>query len=303
VRIGAHVSASGGLKLAMPRAAAIGAECAQLFVGAPQRWFSARYDDDDITAFHCLAEDLGIGPNVVHALYLVNLASSDTTLRQRSINALVNQMHWCERLDIFGLVVHVGSGKGTIPHAKALDLVVDGVGQVLKRSADVSFLVENTAGMGSSIGSDFAEIGTIVARLGRDPRLGVCLDTAHTFEAGHDIRTREGLEAVLDSFDREVGLDRLAAVHVNDSKTPFGSNVDRHENLGRGYLGEEALGYFMTHPAVQNLPFYLEVPGFAGRGPDRENVEILRRLAGQPPLPLPPARVLDVPADEALVIP
>src|SRR5207302_426592 len=148
---------------------------------------------------------------------------------------------------------------------------------------------ENTAGMGSSIGSDFADIGSIIQRLDRDPRLGVCLDTAHTFEAGHDIRTRDTLDRVFDAFDREIGLEWLAAIHANDSKTPFGSNVDRHENIGLGHIGEETFGHFMTHSAVADLPFFLEVPGLAHKGPDRPNIDVLRRLAGVPALPAPPA--------------
>jgi apurinic endonuclease APN1 len=302
MRIGAHVSTAGGLANALPRAAAIGAECIQLFVGAPQRWFSAKYSDDDVALFRERAAELGIGPNVVHAVYLVNLASADTKLRDRSIHALVNQMHWCERLGVFGLVVHVGSGKGAVAHDEAVEMVVDGVERVLSRSSTAHFLIENTAGMGTSIGSDFKDIGTIVHRLGRDSRLGVCLDTAHTFEAGHDIRTRDCLDLVLENFDREVGLDRLMVIHANDSKTAFGSNVDRHDNIGAGHLGEECLGTFMTHPAVQELPFYLEVPGIAGHGPDRQNVDALRRLAGLPALELPTAPLAEL-EDESLVIP
>jgi deoxyribonuclease-4 len=282
----------------MTRAAAIGAECAQIFVGAPQRWFSASFADADVAKYRRLENELSIGPNVVHALYLVNLASPDDTLRERSINALVNQMHWCERLGIMGLIVHVGSEKGLPSHEDALGRVTDAMAQILARSESVAFLVENTAGMGSSIGSDFADIGEIFDRLGRDGRLGVCLDTAHTFEAGYDIATRDGLEQVLDRFDRTVGLDRLRAIHANDSKTKFGSNVDRHENIGQGFLGEDGFGNFMTHPAMQELPFYLEVPGFAGRGPDRENVDALRRLAGLPALPPPQPTDLPSPPED-----
>jgi len=268
----------------MTRAAAIGAECAQLFVGAPQRWFGAKYEDADLAEFRRLAAELGIGPNVVHALYLVNLAAPDPELRTRSINALVNQMHWCEKLGIMGLVVHVGSRKNVVPHQEALDAVAEGIEKILARSSTVRFLIENTAGMGTSIGSDFADIGFLVDRLGRDERLGVCLDTAHTFEAGHDIRTRDSLEAVFDEFDHFVGVDRLAAIHANDSKTPFASHVDRHENIGYGHIGEESFGYFLEHAAVRDVPLYLEVPGMTGRGPDRANIDVLRRLAGLVPL-------------------
>jgi deoxyribonuclease IV len=287
VRIGAHVSAAGGLPNTLDRALQIGAECAQIFVGAPQRWAGAAYSDVDVAAFVARQHELGIGPNVVHAPYLVNLAAPDPELRQRSIDALIAQMRWSDRLGIMGLVVHVGSGKGALSHEEALALVIDGIGQVLASSDRASFLIENTAGMGSSIGSSFADIGRIVVGLGGDPRVRVCLDTAHTFEAGYDITTKSGLDEVFEEFDEHVGLRRLAAIHANDSKTRFGSNVDRHENIGSGFLGEEAFGYFMTHPAVRDLPFYLEVPGLEGKGPDRENVDALRRLAGLPGLERP----------------
>jgi deoxyribonuclease-4 len=251
-----------------------------------------------VAQFRDRREEAGIRSVVCHALYLVNLASPDPALRQRSIDALVNQMHWCERLGIMGLIVHVGSGKGSLDHAEAIEHVVFGIEQILARSASVAFLVENTAGMGMSIGSDFADIGEIFQRLGHDPRLGVCLDTAHTFEAGYDIATHDGLELVLEQFDHDVGLDRLRAIHANDSKTKFGSNVDRHANIGQGYLGEDGMGTFMTHPAMRDLPFYLEVPGLAGRGPDRENIALLRRLAGLPALPPLPGAASETPDPE-----
>jgi deoxyribonuclease-4 len=284
MRIGAHVSAAGGVAHTIPRAVAIGAECAQFFVGPPQRWASPPLTDADVAEFRQRTVAGGIGPNVVHALYLVNLASPDPELRARSVAALIDQIRWCERLGVLGLIVHVGSGKGVSSREEALANVVDGIAQVLAASTWGRFLIENTAGMGMSIGSDFADIGEIRRRLGNDAQLGMCLDTAHTFEAGHNITTRDGLDGVLEELDRAVGLDALAAIHANDSKTRFGSNVDRHANIGAGHLGEEGLGWFMTHPAVQHLPFYLEVPGLAGHGPDRPNIDALRRLAGLPPL-------------------
>jgi len=280
MRIGAHVSAAGSLVNTMDRAARIGAECAQIFVWAPQRWAGPGFSDDEIAAFHERQQALGIGPNVVHALYLVNLAAPDPALRRRSIDALTTQMGWCDRLGAMGLIVHVGSGRGVSSRDECLECVIDGIGEVLAHSSKSSFIIENTAGMGSSIGSSFADIGDIVRGLGRDDRVRMCLDTAHTFEAGHDITTKDGLDAVFEELDREVGLDRLVAIHANDSKTKFKSNVDRHENIGQGYMGEEAFGHFMTHSAVQKLAFYLEVPGREGKGPDRENINVLRRLAG-----------------------
>ena len=286
MRIGAHVSGSGGLLRTIERAVEIGAECAQIFVGAPQRWAGASYSDQEVADFRALAASHDVGPNVVHALYLVNLASLDLELRERSVQALITQMAWCDRLEALGLVVHVGSSKGASSRAESISAVVSGIERVLAATKQAMFLVENTAGMGESIGSDFADIGQIIQQLGGDQRVGVCLDTAHTFEAGHDISTRDGLDSVLDSFDRLVGLDRLQALHANDSKTAFGSKVDRHENIGRGHLGEDAFGYVMTHPALQDQPFFLEVPGLAGKGPDSENIDVLRRLAGLGPSPI-----------------
>jgi len=288
MRIGAHVSTSGAIPRAIERATKIGAECVQIFVGAPQRWSHLPYADEDIAEFQRLSAEFGIGPNVVHALYLVNLASPDSILQARSIESLIDQMHWTEVLGALGLIVHIGSRVGSRSPEEAMDRAVEGIGEVLQHSRSARFLIENTAGMGTSIGSSFAEIGEIIRRLDGDERLGVCLDTAHTFESGHDFSTRDGLEAVLDEFDREIGLHRLAAIHANDSKTPLGSNVDRHENIGQGFLGEATLELFMRHPAVQHLPFFLEVPGFARKGPDRENVELLRRLAGLPARAPPP---------------
>jgi|SRR5579871_1992805 len=285
MRIGAHVSAAGGIQNTMIRAANIGADCAQLFVGPPQRWFGPAHRQEDIDEFCRLAASLSIGPNVVHALYLVNLASPDPVQRQRSVAALVHQMHWSQRIDAMGLVVHVGSRKGVVAVDEALDFVVAGIEEILTRSTGPMFLIENTAGMGTSIGSDFADIGAIIHRLGNDSRVGVCLETAHTFEAGRDIRTRLEIEAVFDEFDRTIGLEHLYAIHANDSKTPLGSNVDRHENIGMGHIGAEAFGAFLNHPAVADLPFYLEVPGLLGHGPDRENIALLRQLAGLASLP------------------
>ena len=284
MRIGAQVSTAGAMNEAILRAMQIGAECAQIFVGAPQRWKHPSYADDDVAHFRRLAAEAGVGPNVVHARYLVNLASPDPALQARSVESLVDQMQWCDALGVLGLVAHVGSRVGRATHDEAMDRVVAGVGEVLKRSRSAHFLIENTAGMGTSVGSNFAEIGEIIRRLDADPRIGVCLDTAHTYEAGYDYSTPAGLEAVLGEFDREVGLHRLRAIHANDSKTPLGSRVDRHANIGQGHIGEEAFALLMRHPTMAHLPFFLEVPGLAGKGPDRENINALRRAADLCPL-------------------
>ena len=143
-------------------------------------------------------------------------------------------------------------------------------------------LFETSAGAGATLGGTFEELGEMIRRVGGPANLGACIDTAHVFTAGYDLRTEDGLEATLAAFDREVGLGRLGAVHLNDSKAPFGSNKDRHENLGDGAIGAEALARFVRHPALGACPIYLEVPGYAKDGPDRPNMERLYQLAGRP---------------------
>jgi deoxyribonuclease-4 len=251
-----------------------------MFVGAPQRWTSADPRSEDVETFRRLAARSGIGPNVLHAPYLVNLASPDPALRQRSADALANQMYWSDHLGAMGIVVHVGSGKGEASREQCLAWVTEGIARILEESTGY-FLIENTAGMGQSIGADFAEIGWIIKALGGHPRVRVCLDTAHTFAAGFDISTASGLDYVLGLFGERIGLDRLAAIHANDSKAPFASGLDRHENIGHGTLGAEAFRALLAHPAVQPLPIYLEVPGFEGKGPDLRSINTLRRLAGR----------------------
>jgi deoxyribonuclease-4 len=217
----------------------------------------------------------GLGPLFVHAPYLINLASTRPDLRAKSIAALRSQLQWADRIGAVGVVVHVGSGDDDPLSAAAAALaeVLDGLpGQSL-------LLLENDAGAGHRIGRTLTEIGDLIARNGGSARIGVTLDTCHLLGSGYDIRTAEGLEAMLAEADRAFGLGRIRLVHANDSKAELGSNKDRHENIGLGYIGEEAFARILHHPAFANVPFVLEVPGFAGDGPDAENLAILRRLA------------------------
>lgn len=280
MKIGAHVSTSGGVHTAVGRAVDIGANCIQIFAGPPQRWAGAAFKDQDVAEFQRMLTEHEIGPVFIHASYLINLASSDGVLREKSLNSLLDGLRWADRLGADGVITHLGSSKdGDIAEAEAL--VADGVAAVLADSpSSVSLLLETCAGQGNTIGRRFEQIATVISRAGDDARLKVCLDTAHIFEAGYDISTEEGLEQVLGMFDRTVGLSRLSAIHVNDSKTPLGSNVDRHENIGFGHLGDDAIGRIIRHPNLRRLPFILEVPGMDKEGPDRPNIDALKRLAG-----------------------
>jgi len=280
VRIGAHVSTSGGVQTAIGRALAIGANCIQIFAGPPQRWAAATFKDEDVAAFRHLSAEQDIQPVFIHSAYLINLASADPALRDKSKSSLLTGLESAEKLGAVGVITHLGSSKdGDLQEAEAR--VCDAISSVLSDApSSVWLLLETCAGQGNTIGRRFEQIGDILTRTGGDPRLRVCLDTAHVFEAGYDITSGEGLESVLEEFDQAISLSRLAAIHVNDSKTPLGSNVDRHENIGFGLMGEDTFAQVLHHPALRPLPFLLEVPGLTNEGPDRPNVEALRRLAG-----------------------
>lgn len=273
--LGAHVGASGGLHLSVGRAQAMGAQAMQIFVGAPQNWADAKYPQEQVDKLKAELAATGLGPLFVHALYLVNLASPKPDLRAKSIAALRSQLVWADRIGAQGVVVHVGSGDAdplTLA-ASALSEVLDGL------PGEAKLLLENDAGAGHRIGSRLSEIGELIARNNGNPRLGVTLDTCHLLGSGYEIRTEEGLAAMLAEADASFGVERIRLVHANDSKTDLGSNKDRHENIGQGFIGEEAFTRILHHPVFAAVPFVLEVPGFAGEGPDAENIAILKRLA------------------------
>ena len=274
-RIGAHVSCTGGLPRAVERALEIGAECLQVFVGAPQNWASPKIPDDEIGAFRAAMDAASLHPLFVHAPYLINLASLRPEVRGASRRALVEQLGWADRIGALGVVVHVGSGGDD-----AMEKAASGLREVLSRHPGAAWLIlENDAGSGHRIGRTFAELGALIGETGGDERVRVCLDTAHSLAAGYELRTPEGLESTIDEIEREVGLSRLALIHANDSKVDLGRNVDRHDNIGRGKIGLEAFARILTNPRFANLPCVLEVPGYDGEGPDAINVEALRCLA------------------------
>jgi deoxyribonuclease-4 len=230
-----------------------------------------------VAAFRQRSEETGIVPAFLHGTYLMNFGSPDAALLERSIGALAASMECAARIGALGVIFHSGSHMGA-GYEAVMDQEVAALVQVLERSPSGPWLViENAAGMGNHIGAGFAEIGRIMKGVG-DPRVKVCLDTAHTLAAGYDIAHPDGLERTVEEFDREIGLANLVAFHANDSKIPLGGGVDRHENIGEGHIGTEGFGTLLSHPAFRDVPFLLEVPGFEGNGPDRENVERLKAI-------------------------
>jgi deoxyribonuclease-4 len=276
-RIGAHVN--GGLKGGVARALEIGAEALQIFIGSPQSWRPPNPQPKEIAGFRQGVAEHRLGPVFVHGLYLINLGAGREEVYEKSVASLAAQLRLADRAGAAGLIFHPGSA-GSATFEEALPRVVAALERVLDGYAGAARLVlEVCAGQGQTIGDRFEELQAILAALGNDPRLAICWDTCHLFNAGYDIATADGLERTVAEFDRLIGLDRLIVVHANDSKSPLGSNVDRHENIGRGHIGEAAFARMLHHLALRDLPWILEVPGYDNEGPDRPNVETLRRLA------------------------
>ena len=275
--IGAHVSTAGGVEKSIKRAQDIGAECMQVFASSPRTWKFRPIPDDNASKFRTAASEASMGPTVLHASYLVAIASSDPALVERSVQSLINHLRASEQLGALGLIFHPASHKGRGFDA-VFDQFVTNVQTVLDEAPGESLLMlETSAGSGDHIGSKFEELGKLIKAIDH-PRVAVCLDTQHVWAAGYDIVDKDGFEATIDEFDRDIGLDLLRSVHANDSKRELGSSVDRHDNIGEGLIGEAGFANVMSHPAFKDLPFYLEVPGFDKSGPDKPNVEALKRI-------------------------
>ena len=277
MKVGAHVSSAGGLDKAIDRGQEMGAETIQIFVSSPQGWAFKPIAPAVIEKFNDKAAQSGIGPNFLHCIYLVSLGAPTEEHLQKSVGALTNYMQAAGEIGASGVIFHTGSHRGA-GYDAVFDQAVGAMQEVLKASPeDVSLLIENSAGMGDHICSSFQEIGRLMKAVA-SPRVKVCLDTQHLFAAGYNIVDKNGLERTMEEFDREIGLDKLMAVHANDSKTPLASAVDRHENVGEGHMGVEGFRVIMGHPAFRDVPFLLEVPGADGKGPGRADVDVLKGI-------------------------
>lgn len=280
MRIGAHISSAGGCQTVFGRAAEIGAEAIQLFVSAPQQWKAPNISEVQEAAFKAGFAAAG-GPVFFHGVYLVNFGASDEGIQARSVESLKNYLLWADRLSATGTIFHVGSHLGA-----GFEAVLPQICQLMRATLDSApgsskLLMETNAGQGACVGRTFAELGAILRGLDNDPRIGICIDTCHVFAMGYDIATREGCEMAMTEFDREIGLDRLLAVHANDSKMPLGGVRDRHENIGDGHIGYEGFRSVMSHSAFRDVPFLLEVPGLEGKGPDAANIERLKTIRAE----------------------
>ena len=276
MELGAHVSAAGGVDKAVGRAAAIEAEAIQLFASSPRGWKFRPIPDDKAESYKEKAASEGVGSTFLHGSYLVNIGGKPD-LVEKSIDSLVNHMNAAAQLGARGVIFHSGSHKG-VGFDAVFDQAINALTQVLDSTDDeVQLIIENCAGMGAQIGASFAELGRMIKAVD-SPRLTICLDTEHAFAAGYNIADPEGLEKSMVEFDAEIGLDKLVVVHANDAKVEFGSGIDRHENIGEGYIGIKGFETIMAHAAFADVPFLLEVPGTDRKGPDKPNLDRLKEI-------------------------
>ena len=276
---GAHVSASGGIHTTLDRAQAMRAEAVQLFTQSPRTWRPTNHDPANFETFKCRRKELKIAPGgvVAHALYLVNLAASDNEIHKKSRAALRDTTEVAGAIDADGVVFHVGSHLGAGLEA-GMKRCVPAIKEALELCTDTTWLLmEDSAGAGGTIGRSLEELAQLLDACDGHERLGVCLDTCHLFVSGVDITKREVVDELLEELDDLIGLDRLRALHVNDARDPLGSNRDRHANIGEGVIGSK-LGVFLSHPKLQGLPAFLEVPGADDHGPDANELKKVRRL-------------------------
>jgi deoxyribonuclease-4 len=258
--IGAHVSISGGCENAPQNAESFGAKAFAMFTRNQRRWTSKPLTNKNITRFKENCKNAGYNPKQIlpHDGYLINLGNPEKEALEKSRDAFLEEMQRCEQLDLRYLNFHPGSHLKKIDPDKCLERIAESVNLVLEQTSGVTAVIENTAGQGTNMGYQFEHLARIIGQIEDKSRIGVCLDTCHTYSAGYDIKTSKGFENTLHEFDSIVGIDYLKAMHLNDSKKPFGSRVDRHESIGKGSLGLETFKFIMNDPRFDNIPMVLE---------------------------------------------
>lgn len=260
--IGPHVSASGGVENAPLNAMAVGASAFALFTKNQRQWFSAPLTGKSIDAFKANCENAGISADYIlpHDSYLINLGQPETEALEKSRNSFLEEMKRCEQLGLKMLNFHPGSHLNKIPMEECLRRIAESINIVLDKTQGVTAVIENTAGQGSNVGFSFQHIASIIDKVEDKSRVGVCLDTCHTYSAGYDLKTEEGYAQTFREFDETIGANYLRAIHLNDTKKPFASRVDRHDSIGKGLLGIEFFQRFMKDPRFDNMPLILETP-------------------------------------------
>lgn len=265
---------------AVRRGEELGCDSIQIFNQSPRMWRPTAYGEDDFAAFREAMEASRVSTVIIHAVYLINPATPVRSLKRKSLESLSHALRIGDAIGATGVVLHPGARKdGTLKPAikRSGKMIAEAIAQ----SGSCPVLIEQMAGHAGILGHTFDEIASITEAAGGGDRVGLCLDSCHLFVSGYDIRTVEGIDGVLDEADRKVGLDRLKALHVNDSKVPFGANLDRHDNLGKGEIGARSLGLFLSEPRFEGLTATLETPGPEKQGAVKKDITYARRLRNQ----------------------
>ncbi len=274
--IGAHVSPAGGLWKAVERGAELGAESIQIFNQSPRMWRPTNYGEDDFERFREARDASSIKGVLIHAVYLLNCASEDPDIRDKSLASLTHSLRVGDAIGASGVVLHPGSAKsGDVSEAIARAGTL--IAEALAESDSCPLHLEDTAGAGGTLGRSFEELAALIDAAGGNVRLGMCLDSCHLLASGYEVRTFEGLDQTLADCDRAVGLGRLHSIHLNDSMTPLGSNRDRHAAPGAGEFGEEGLSVFLSEPRFQDMPVVLET-GTADGGVAAADIQLVHDL-------------------------
>ena len=273
--IGAHVSPAGGPAKAVERGTERRCRAIQIFNQNPRAWKPRDYSETEVADFHSALAGSDVDALVIHAVYLINCASEDDEILAKSLTSLIGSLRAGDRLGSAGVILHPGSAlKNGGSVEAAVERAATALAEALSESDSCPLLVENTAGAGGTLGRSFEELAQMIESAGGDERLGVCLDSAHLLASGYDVRSAEALSGVLDSFDEIVGLDRLKALHVNDSQAALGANRDRHAALGEGEIGRAGCAAFLSEPRFDGLPCIFEGPGVDGSQVQKEDIEI-----------------------------
>ena len=274
--IGAHMSTKGGLHTAFERAAEVNATAIALFAKNSNQWKGKTLTDDDLALF---ASKRHLQPVLTHASYLINLATTNPEFHRKSIDAMIDELDRAERLGLHAVVLHPGAhmGAGAPTALEQIARSLDRIHAAIPQHKVVT-LLETAAGQGSCVGCTFEELGTIVKLVDDKSRVGICIDTCHIFAAGYDIRSRDGYERMVDEVIEHVGIENVGAFHINDSKKPLGSRVDRHEHIGEGQIGLDAFRFLLNDARFTRIPKLLETPKPIEHESDRKNLAVLRSL-------------------------
>ena len=277
MRFGFHISIAGGFSRVIERAQRTSCETIQLFSRNPRGWKYNPLNLDEVEQFKAKLASTNISPCVLHLPYLPNLAAVKSALYTKSINSLCEDLRRAETLSIPFLIIHVGN-RVTLSEEEAIEKVVKGINESLQRvSNQVVILLENTAGQGTELGFNFLQLKNILSGVENKKRIGICLDTAHAFQAGYDLSTKKGLDDTLSEFDRLIGLKNLYLLHLNDSKSPLASHSDRHWHIGKGYIGLKGFRNIVNHPLLNHLPGIMETPR-KDLKEDLRNMKVMRSL-------------------------